>query len=347
MESIIKHLIDITGHRDHDLLKIAVISSLNELTGARFARVLDFVTVDGKLTLKPQVTIDQGEMKVNAELVNELNPSETIDTYPDLVKGMANQDKIIESSNDKGEIVVWIPVWINDKANVCLQIINPQTYTANTREVMAGILVVYRNFQNLLDYSERDSLTGLLNRKTFDDAFTKLLKTSAQEQSQNVSADEERRHCDGEKQQWLAVLDIDHFKRVNDQFGHLYGDEVLILVANLMRSSFRPSDKLFRFGGEEFVILLRSTTKEEADLVFNRFRENIANNPFPQVGKVTISIGFSHINPFEPAVGIMGRADQALYYAKSNGRNQVCHYEDLVNTGLLKIESTEDSIEFF
>ena len=73
-------------------------------------------------------------------------------------------------------------------------------------------------------------------------------------------------------QNWLAVVDIDHFKLVNDRFGHLYGDEVLILVANILRSSFRNQDRIFRFGGEEFVVLLRAATLENARQGFDRFR---------------------------------------------------------------------------
>jgi diguanylate cyclase (GGDEF)-like protein len=349
MEAIIKHLIDITGHRDHDLLKIAVITTMCELTGSTSARVLDILHVDGRYTFKPQLSLANGEIVVADEQVaHPINDSEESKShYSALIAGLEAHEKIIEADTLDGESLIWLPVWINDNAKVCLEIHKPSGYSEHIKDVMIGILVVYRNFQNLLDYSERDSLTGLLNRKTFDDSFTKLLRTTAQEQSQDASVNVERRHCDVEKQNWLAVLDIDHFKRVNDTFGHLYGDEVLILVANLMRSSFRPNDKLFRFGGEEFVILLKSTTKEEADTVFNRFRENIGNYLFPQVGTVTISIGYSHINPFEPAVGNMGRADQALYFAKSNGRNRVCHYEELVENGSLKKETTEDSIEFF
>ena len=65
-------------------------------------------------------------------------------------------------------------------------------------------------------------------------------------------------------QNWLAVVDIDHFKQVNDRFGHLYGDEVLILVANILRSSFRSHDRIFRFGGEELGVLLRTSTLSKA-----------------------------------------------------------------------------------
>jgi diguanylate cyclase (GGDEF)-like protein len=349
MESIIKHLMEITGHRDHDLLNISVISALSELTHASRARVLDVLHVGEKTFVKAQITIAEGKLEASEDHLDHLIPEVPIEQLPKLAAGLMQHSSVIEDADDHGNRTIWLPIWMNDKVNVCLEIYNPAVYSENTKEVMGGILVVYRNFQNLLDYSERDSLTGLLNRKTFDDNFSKIIRTGLQRQLHDNPelVEVERRDSNREKQHWLAVLDIDHFKRVNDTFGHLYGDEVLILVANLMRSSFRPTDKLFRFGGEEFVILLRSTSKEDAQMIFERFRENVARYPFPQVGTVTISIGFAHIDPFEPAVGIIGRADQALYFAKSNGRNRVCHYEDLVQSGALHIEHSQDSVEFF
>jgi diguanylate cyclase (GGDEF)-like protein len=157
---------------------------------------------------------------------------------------------------------------------------------------------------------------------------------------------ERRQHSDTEKQ-WLAVVDVDHFKLVNDKFGHLYGDEVLILIANLLTSSFRAQDRVFRFGGEEFVVLLRSTTLTNAQKIIDRFRTNVESHDFPQVGKVTVSVGFVSISAFEAPVIILGRADQALYYAKSHGRNLACHYDELVNGGLLHTIESNDTAEFF
>ena len=349
MESIIKHLVEITGHRDHDLLNISVISALCELTKAEYARVLDVVTIGAQLHLKPQISVKNGEVTIAEEGAASSNSGELLTQYPKLANGIAQKLHVVEDLDKNGKGTVWLPIWMNEKVTACLQIINPASYTKNTKEVMNGILIVYRNFQNLLDYSERDSLTGLLNRKTFDDNFSKILRSSVSHgQMQGADPNQpERRSDDKDKQHWLAVVDIDHFKRVNDQFGHLYGDEVLILIANLMRSSFRPSDKLFRFGGEEFVILLRSTLQTDAQMIFDRFRTNVEQYPFPQVGQVTVSLGYAHIDPFEPAVGIMGRADQALYFAKTNGRNRTCHYENLVAIGDLKVETSNDSVEFF
>lgn len=349
MESIIKHLVEITGHRDHDLLNISVITALRQLTNAESARVLDVVSVGQQVFIKPQITIQEGSVAMADESHTTPTANDLIEHYPQLKEGIARQLTVIEHMIEGGRIV-WLPIWINDKLHTCLEIYKPGNYTTNTMEVVSGMLIVYRNFQNLLDYSERDSLTGLLNRKTFDDNFSKVLRNSALQQQASSEAEreeEERRRHEPERQHWLAVLDIDHFKRVNDQFGHLYGDEVLILIANLLRSSFRPSDRLFRFGGEEFVILLRSTSQEDAQMIFDRFRQNVEQHHFPQVGTVTISIGYARIDPFEPAVAIVGRADQALYFAKTNGRNRTCYYDALVTSGDLHTEVSNDTAEFF
>ena len=143
------------------------------------------------------------------------------------------------------------------------------------------------------------------------------------------------------------MIDVDHFKLVNDKFGHLYGDEVLILIANQLQSSFRSQDRIFRFGGEEFVVLLRSITLDNAQKIIDRFRTNVEAHDFPQVGRVTVSVGFVSINAYEAPVIILGRADQALYYAKSHGRNLACHYDELVAKGLLTTITSNDTAEFF
>ncbi|MPM84985.1 hypothetical protein SDC9_132062 [bioreactor metagenome] len=146
--------------------------------------------------------------------------------------------------------------------------------------------------------------------------------------------------------QWLAVIDIDHFKLVNDVYGHLYGDEVLILVANLLRSSFRAQDRVFRFGGEEFVVLLRSATLEQAAQAFERFRAAVEEHMFPQIGGITVSIGFTSTMDGAP-VEVLGRADQALYYAKENGRNQVRFFDEMLLRGEVKPKITHGEIELF
>jgi diguanylate cyclase (GGDEF)-like protein len=134
-----------------------------------------------------------------------------------------------------------------------------------------------------------------------------------------------------------ALMDLDRFKKINDVFGHLYGDEVLLLFSGLMKQSFRSSDLLVRYGGEEFVVVLTDTTLENCEKVLDRFRQKVESYWFPQVGRVTISVGAVRIGDQALPSTVLDQADQALYYAKGAGRNCVCIYETLVKKGLIKV----------
>lgn len=124
----------------------------------------------------------------------------------------------------------------------------------------------------------------------------------------------------------ILVLDLDHFKRINDQHGHVTGDYVLKMVANTLKASSRGADMTFRFGGEEFVVLLNKTDVAGAKITAERIRQNIeslclhyANQQIP----VSISVGVATLCLNEDKEALLSRADKALYQAKQNGRNQV------------------------
>lgn len=202
--------------------------------------------------------------------------------------------------------------------------------------LISTLAQIYGNQLSLIDYSELDTLTRLLNRKTFEEAFDRLLAPPEQDLQGSANAVDERRHSlDPESPAWLCVIDIDHFKRINDSFGHLFGDEVLLRMGNLLRRTFRDGDRLFRFGGEEFVVILNAANQAQAALAFNRLRQSVYEHRFPQVGQVTCSIGFTAVTEGDVPTDAIGRADEALYYAKDHGRNQVCCYEQLMNDGLI------------
>lgn len=124
----------------------------------------------------------------------------------------------------------------------------------------------------------------------------------------------------------LLMADLDHFKKVNDTFGHGAGDEVLKKFADIARQGLRRSDLLCRWGGEEFLILLRGTVLEEALRIAERFRKRIADAVFPpydQSGLVTVSIGGASFPPSRDFERLVADADVALYRAKREGRNRV------------------------
>jgi len=207
------------------------------------------------------------------------------------------------------------------------------------RNKLEKIVLLFRHCDAHLTAFHHDVLTGLANRMSMNEAINRQL---LKHQHNN-----HRRRAEMEQFPALCMLDIDFFKRVNDDFGHLYGDEVLLLFSRLMRECFRDMDQLFRYGGEEFMVILNCFNDEDTFKVLNRFREKVANYDFPQVGKVTVSIGFSRFEAVALPNEIVEGADKALYFAKEHGRNQVASYQDLLETGEIVASTSMNQAELF
>lgn len=152
-----------------------------------------------------------------------------------------------------------------------------------------------------------DPLTGCLNRSQLADILNSQIQM--RERYERVSS--------------LILLDLDHFKLINDQWGHLAGDKVLKEMVLRLRKRLRESDKLFRIGGEEFMIVLPETNQHECNLLAQQLLTSINARPFLENIKVTASAGIAEVSKGETWSVWLNRADQALYKAKSRGRNQV------------------------
>ncbi|MFY1664750.1 sensor domain-containing diguanylate cyclase [Pseudomonas sp. Pseu.R1] len=171
---------------------------------------------------------------------------------------------------------------------------------------------VIRRFQVRIETQAMvDSLTGLPNRRGFDRI------------AMNAIDDARRDH----KALSAMLLDLDHFKRLNDTHGHLAGDEVLTGFADDVRRCLRESDIICRWGGEEFIILLKDTNSSGARRVAEKIRLLAEQHTYVFTGsalQVTVSLGVTELHPDDTLQSLIARADQALYSAKQSGRNQVC-----------------------
>jgi len=243
----------------------------------------------------------------------------------------------VAQQNEGDRYVTVLPLLVEVGLPGVIEVRSEQPLSLETLRPIQTLLRVFGNFQNLLESSQRDTLTGLLNRQTFDATFLKASMPVVSDNSMETTV-ERRANANTKTGYWLGVVDIDHFKRVNDGFGHLIGDEVLVLVARIMRQSFRHYDRLYRFGGEEFVVLLRGGTEEDAKAAYERFRTNVESYLFPQVKTVTVSLGFTEVQHQDTPNQAFSRADQGVYQAKHQGRNQVLCYEGLVRDGIIKVE---------
>jgi diguanylate cyclase (GGDEF)-like protein len=152
-----------------------------------------------------------------------------------------------------------------------------------------------------------DKLTGAMNRLRFDEILAMEMKRSGR-YGEPLS---------------LVMLDVDYFKKVNDTWGHLAGDDLLVMLTVFVNGRIRDTEVLARWGGEEFVVLAPNTGVDEARRVAERLRQQIASGDFGEVGPVTCSFGVTQFRPGEGAEAFLERADGALYRAKAGGRNRV------------------------
>jgi len=171
----------------------------------------------------------------------------------------------------------------------------------------------YKQHQDrLIEMAMHDSLTGLYNHRLLIELLERELATGRRK-AQPVS---------------FCMADIDHFKVLNDRFGHQAGDQVLQEVSRLLTHGLRKSDPVGRYGGEEFGIVLGGCSPDKAEALCERLRQTIENTPFVVMGqpvKVTVSLGLAHADPTQDVseTDLIRRADQALYRAKEQGRNRL------------------------
>ena len=339
MSKVVEHLIELTAYRDRDVVDVTLIGALRELVDPLSIAIHRCIGEAQEAHWLTRAILKGDETVSTADpLGSELEDLPRLNDYPARLECM-NSRSVVAVSGDP--CITLFPLANGAEMSGVLEIHTAQPLAPMLRRTVSSVLRVYHNFQELLDYSERDTLTGLLNRKTFDESFLKATMPVA-------SGTDGRRHWSATASYWLGVIDIDHFKSVNDKFGHLIGDEVLLLLARLMRASFRTHDRLYRFGGEEFLVLMRCEDAAAAANALERLRFNTAHYAFPQVGSITVSIGYSQVRSNDTPSAAFERADKAVYHAKEHGRNQLSSYADLVAQGYFKEDLAKDAdVELF
>jgi len=292
-----------------------------EIYGDRSQKTGEACSVGDQLIRRFPLDFTENEQHENSELLQEIN--NTLDLKP--------------SNPNAAGLFTQIVASIRDVSGPDRAVLLHGEFSLESIEFLTNLTQLYRNQVALHDSKERDLLTKLPNRQSFD---ARILQVCEHFRGGDPV------DCIKQKSSWIAMLDIDHFKQVNDTFGHLSGDEVLLVFSQLMEKHFRYNDFLFRFGGEEFVVVLNLINQNDAITVFERFRQAIASHDFPTVGQVTVSIGAAHIDSAIMPSTLLDRADKALYYAKDNGRNQLALYEKISDL-LQPKDNEEDEVELF
>jgi GGDEF domain-containing protein len=248
----------LTDHRDMDLLEASLLKTVDELVAPDWALIYHIGNDD-----VPELSTSLYDGKISQTEVSEpfsrLFSTKDVTSFPI----MSHARKVL------GYLLV-------HRA--------PQL-TRDEQALMTDLFRVYDNYMAVLRDSQIDRLTGLLNRRTFDDQLDRA----------------------------LGLIRRAYLEKASDKSNRKVGE----------------GDGCF-FMGEEFVVIVYVDDRDDAEMTFERLRRSIENQVFPQVGKVTVSVGITEIKDTSIPVELLGRADQALYYAKTHGRNQVCFYETLV-----------------
>lgn len=256
---------------------------------------------------KPGATIREllEESLRTGEILNAT--SESIETWPKLLRGEAEVTSTVEINMCDGR---WFAIKVRRSGERAILVMSDITDLKTSEAVLREQAEALRSIANI------DPLTGLSNRRSFDNALVEATRSGSGLPTP-VS---------------VLMIDVDHFKAFNDTYGHHAGDECLRLVADCLKDTAkRKGDFVARLGGEEFVALLPATSEEDALALAQSFRSNLLQHAVPHaaspLGVVTVSVGVAsdrrHLATSKDAIDLMQKADAALYAAKRGGRNRV------------------------
>ena len=262
-----------------------------------------YVIISGRLVIQlgpheeiPLTTVEPGECVGEMSIIDSRVPSAQVSA--------SEPTKLLQIEQD----VLWRLVSISHEiARNLLYIMSERVRYSNL--VIADSLEMQRKYQR---FATIDALTGLHNRGWLDDMFDREIRRSERDGLTPC----------------LLMIDVDHFKDFNDEYGHLAGDRVLVVVGENIRKPLRPNDLIARFGGEEFSVLLPETSLDNAIAIAERLRERVSEaSPGEIDGRelpyVTVSIGITEYKPGDSLETMIAAADVAMYHAKKAGRNCV------------------------
>ena len=283
----------------------------------RFRRTIYFVDQRGQVVVFGNQTGIQSELRSRAGLGPQIDHilQARSGTYQ-----FTDGDSHVLNVNYLPELKWYL--FVEQNEDVALAGIRQTLYINLAISLVVTLVVIFLTYLSLGRYQRKieemastDKLTGLLNRHAFGILIDKLI-ASYRRAPQPIT---------------VLLADIDHFKHINDQFGHRVGDIVLAGVAKLLQENLRKADFAVRWGGEEFLVILRGCTMAEGLVVAEKIRSEIAEKQIYEAEptlRVTISVGVSNFDDSEPIDQTVNRADMALYMAKERGRNRVCQVEE-------------------
>lgn len=328
-------LAEMTRHRDREFIERSLLTTLLEFESASHFSLYQVLALNPSVKLGLLASASAREI-ISAE---EVQKQHLPRSFQQAIFKVIRKGEIVtlHQQCDRDNLQIIYPAFDTNGNILAILVQTTKQLDYQAKALVHGFLRIYSNYLELIEISKRDKLTGLLNRQTLESEIKRILASNNPPNVPPLDLDdnENRRMRENKSplKHWICILDIDHFKDVNDKYGHIYGDEILILVARLLEKSVRECDKIFRFGGEEFVVLMCAFDQDDARLGFERIRRVIKSHQYAKIETLTVSIGGKEICQQTNPRDVISDADNALYYAKNHGRDQVQLYEALVAQG--------------
>jgi len=246
---------------------------------------------------------------------------EMTDSTSDYQEKIESYQKKLSSTEDIGELNSLLTHILEDTRTIGISVQRTRDEFQNSQKKAAEaerrVQELTAELDQISEVAHQDYLTGTLNRRGMDEALER--EFSRADRHDTILC--------------IAIMDIDHFKKLNDSLGHSAGDQALVHFVSVIKSVLRTTDVLARYGGEEFIIILPVTPQEEAIQVVTRVQRELTKKYFMNRNErvlITFSAGVAERKPGEMPESLIPRADAALYQAKNTGRNQVIGAETLL-----------------
>ncbi len=292
-------------HKDHKLLN-AVLNSTDDIMFVTDFKIVSFLNRQFKIFFNIKDK-DEFNKMTYGKLLNVFIPKDGYLSLKILQKDEIFLDLISRTSNEERIVCMLDSYAIPKSFNINITKIG---YSPD-KEYLVTLTDITKLKEKEVQIEKKayiDGLTQVYNRNKFDDIVKEEFNKDVKYKN-NLS---------------IAIIDIDLFKNFNDKFGHLIGDEILIMLAQYINSHIRTTDTFARWGGEEFVILFPQTPKDRVEIICNKLRRGIENLSHKKAGNVTASFGVTQYIKNDTIDIMFSRCDNALYEAKENGRNKVC-----------------------
>lgn len=358
MASLIEHLLKLSEHRDRDLLELTLAKALIALLPIQRVVIAHVVNGEGEKRWLEVASLDAGGGgKVADPLRANFQALQHLEDAPDRWRCVQDRAAVeVAWGGELGPRITLFPLFSDsssDDAGV-IEIHSAATLSEESLQAVGYLTRIYRSMYSLLQYSDRDALTGLLNRKSLDDAFYSAVLEELDGVAGDASGaakvpvgyEKERRHR-VPPNYWLGTVVVDDFNVITDKHGHLIAEEAILLVARILNNTFRTHDRVYHFGGGHFAVLFHCPEEPLALGAFERFSSNMERFHFPQVGRVTASSGFTNVMVDDSPSTTLERCARAIEFAQKNGRNKVCSHLELVRRGLFDESARVGGVELF